>query len=81
MEILSSAAADQELVLDEPAPRALMRGYGDSSINFRLQVWLRVENALAVPSDLHLALIERLRAAGIEVPAVRRERHEPGATA
>jgi small-conductance mechanosensitive channel len=57
-----------------------MIGYGESSINFRLQVWLRVENAIAVPSDLHLALIDRLRAAGVEVPVVRRERHEKGNT-
>lgn len=80
MENLSAAANEHELVLDEPAPRALMVGYGESCINFRLQVWLRVENAIAVPSDLHLTLIDRLRAAGIEVPAVRRERHETGNT-
>jgi len=76
MEILTTAAHEHELVLAEPAPRALMLGYGDSSINFRLQVWIRVENAVAVPSELHLTLIERLRAAGVEVPAVRREKHE-----
>jgi len=80
MEILEAVANENELVLDEPAARALMLGYGESSINFRLQVWLRVENAIAVPSGLHLMLIDRLRAAGVEVPAVRRERHEKGAT-
>lgn len=76
MEILNAIAGDHELVLEEPTPRSLMLGYGDSSINFRLQVWLRVENAIAVPSELHLEIIEKLRSAGVEIPAVRRERHE-----
>jgi small-conductance mechanosensitive channel len=76
LEIMTAAAIENDLVLDDPPPRSLMMGYGDSSINFRLQAWLQIENALAVPSALHQTLIERLRAAGIEVPAVRRERHQ-----
>ncbi|MGI9039032.1 MAG: mechanosensitive ion channel domain-containing protein, partial [Gemmatimonadota bacterium] len=40
LEVLLAAAGSEEIVLDSPEPQALFRGFGDSSLNFELRVWL-----------------------------------------
>jgi small-conductance mechanosensitive channel len=61
-------------VLPEPAPRALFRSYGDSSINFELRVWPRQFNKLAqVTSDLASAVYHAVNDAGMSFPFPQRE--------
>ncbi|MGR8950669.1 MAG: DUF3772 domain-containing protein [Gammaproteobacteria bacterium] len=56
-------------VLNDPAPTALFRGFGDSSLNFELRCFLGdVEKTISVTSELCFAIEEAFRDADIEIP-------------
>jgi small-conductance mechanosensitive channel len=74
IEVLERVARGHPDVLPEPAPRALFRSYGDSSINFELRVWPRQFNKLAqVTSDLASAVYHAINDAGMSFPFPQRE--------
>jgi potassium-dependent mechanosensitive channel len=74
IELLERVARAHPDVLPEPAPRALFRSYGDSSINFELRVWPRQFNKLAqVTSDLASAVYHAVNDAGMSFPFPQRE--------
>jgi small-conductance mechanosensitive channel len=74
IELLERAARANPDVLQDPPPRALLIGYGDSSINFELRVWPRQFNQAAqVKSDLAAAVYEAVTAAGMSFPFPQRE--------
>ena len=75
LQILRDVALDHDKVLRDPAPSALMTGFGESSLDFRLLAWVRVEDFLGVSSDLHVAVNENLKADGIEIPYPQRDVH------
>jgi small-conductance mechanosensitive channel len=75
IEVLREVAAAEIKVLDDPAPLAVMIGFGDSSLDFRLLVWAPVEDFLEVGSRLHLAIFDALGQAGIEIPFPQRDLH------
>jgi len=75
LELLRGCAADHPRVLAEPPPAALMVGFGDSALNFRLLAWVRVEDFLEVTSQLYVAVTRTLREAGIEIPFPQRDLH------
>ncbi len=55
-------------VLTEPAPRALFVGFGDSTLNFELRVFLEhFDHFINARSNLHTRVIERFRELGIEI--------------
>jgi small-conductance mechanosensitive channel len=62
--LLEAVARSHPDVLAEPAPRALLMGYGDSSINFELRVWPQEFHQWAqVRSDLAVAVFDAVKAA------------------
>ena len=73
LEILRNAAASHPKTLDEPAPTALMTGFGESSLDFRLLTWTRIDDFLDVASDLHVAVNNALKEAGIRIPFPQRD--------
>ncbi len=73
LELLQQVAKAHPLVLDTPAPSAWMMGFGESSLDFRLFAWTQVENYLVVSSELHVAVLEATRDAGIEIPVPKRD--------
>jgi small-conductance mechanosensitive channel len=76
LEVLMKAARDNEDILDNPAPSAIFIGFGDSSINFELRVWIAdVSQRLRVRSELGLAVDRHFRAAGIVIPFPQRDLH------
>ncbi len=76
LEILREAAASQENVLENPAPLALFKGFGDSSLDFELRVWVRdFDVTLSSRSALMVAIHRGLREAGIEIPFPQRDIH------
>lgn len=76
IELLIQVAAEHPDILDTPHPRALMVGFGDSSLNFQLRVWtLNAEARVAILSDLHVRVDNALKAAGIEIPFPQRDVH------
>jgi small-conductance mechanosensitive channel len=62
-------------VLAEPAPSALLTGFGDNGLNLELGVWIRnpQEGTMGVRSDIALALLAALRAHAIEIPFPQRD--------
>jgi potassium-dependent mechanosensitive channel len=74
--ILRDAGRAHDAVLADPPPQALFVGFGDSSLDFEVRVWireirLRLEVRSAVLSDVE----RRLGEAGIEIPFPQRDLH------
>jgi small-conductance mechanosensitive channel len=61
-------------VLSAPPPMALFKGFGESSLDFELRVWIdRLELSVDTRSELAIALYAALREAGIEIPYPQRD--------
>lgn len=74
--LLTETAEANEDVLSDPEPRALFRGFGDSSLDFELRAWTGAFDEFArVQSDLNVAINQRIAAAGIEIPFPQRDLH------
>jgi potassium efflux system protein len=73
-DILLACASEHPRVLELPASRALLLGFGESALEFELRVFVdNVDAGLVTRSDLHLAILRRFRAAGIVMPYPQRE--------
>jgi len=74
IKLLSEAASAIPGVLANPAPVALFQGFGDSALNFELRAWTdHFEEWGAVRSRIVVAVNNRLKAEGIEVPFPQRD--------
>ena len=63
-------------MLDDPAPRALFLGFGDSSLDLELRVFIgHIDYMLAARSELHLAIDQAFRDADIEIAFPQRDIH------
>jgi small-conductance mechanosensitive channel len=72
--LLLECAREHPQVVDSPPPRALLLNFGDSALEFELRcVVTDFDRSLIVKSDLYFAILKRLRAAGIRIPAPQRE--------
>lgn len=68
-QLLLETASKHGLVLKKPAPLVLFNGFGDSSIDFNLGVWIdNPEKMFAVRSDLYFMIWETLEKYDIEIP-------------
>lgn len=72
---LLAAAARTRGVLATPAPEALFLAFGESSLDWTLRAWLKIEEGARVLSDLKQAVSEELGRAGLEVPFPQRDLH------
>jgi small-conductance mechanosensitive channel len=76
LEILEASAADMDGVAGDPKSFAIFTGFGDSSLNFRLYVWVvDLSDILTVPSRIRQTILEKLDDAGITVPFPQRDVH------
>ena len=67
MQTLRECALAHPGVLKSPEPRILFRSFGDSALNFELQVWVAdIDNRAQVESDLYQEIDRRFRQAGIQ---------------
>lgn len=74
--VLQEVAEANELVLRDPAPYVLFRGFGDSSLNFELRVFSPdVAHYLQIVHELHMAIDRAFRAEGIEIAFPQRDLH------
>ena len=72
--LLLEAASDHPEALADPPPAAYFVGFGDSSLDFVLQVWAaRFEQALALQSAVRRAVNRVLTEAAIEIPFPQRD--------
>jgi small-conductance mechanosensitive channel len=76
-QILLAAAAVNPRVLRDPAPAAYLVNFGPDGLEFSLSVWIRdPENGQqGLRSELNLAILRGLRAAGVEIPYPQRVIH------
>lgn len=66
--ILKEVAVNNTLCLDEPEPLVIFKGFGASSLDFTLCVWIEKTNALATRNALLVDIKHRFDAEGIEIP-------------
>jgi small-conductance mechanosensitive channel len=78
LKILRKVAAEDKGVFEDPAPLALFRGFGDSSLDFELRIFMDPSDVLDVPSAVLVAIDTALREAGIEIPFPQRDLHLRG---
>jgi len=76
--ILRRLGAENEKVFKAPAPLALFRGFGESSLDFELRIFMDPSDVLEVPSAVTVAINEALKEAGIEIPFPQRDLHLRG---
>ena len=77
---LIEAATSCRAVLATPAPVAALVGFGDSTLNFRLQAWIgNYEEGLSTETALRIAILSRFEAEGIEMPFPQHDLHLHGA--
>lgn len=75
-EVLAEVAEANRRVARDPAPQVLFMAFGDSSLDFELRVYVRqLEDRLPAGHELHMAVDQALRAAGIEIPFPQRDLH------
>ncbi|MFZ2404677.1 MAG: mechanosensitive ion channel domain-containing protein [Methylobacter sp.] len=64
------------LVLSEPEPSVVLIGFGDSSLNFSIRIFVsELSNRLPVTHELHIRLEKALREHNIEIPFPQRDVH------
>ncbi len=74
IQLLRDVALANPNVLREPPPRALMTGYGDSSINFELRVWTEeFENWPTIRSELAVAVYYAVQKSAMNFPFPQQE--------
>jgi small-conductance mechanosensitive channel len=71
------AAAEIGRVLDDPKPVCLLKGFGDSSVDLELRIWIRDPmNGLSnVKNECLLGIWDRLAEHGIGIPYPQRDLH------
>ena len=76
LDILREATEDTQIVLREPPPLILFRGFGDSSLDFEVRAYLRdIGTALQAQTDLLRNIFAKFRAHGVEIPFPQRDLH------
>ncbi len=74
IDLLEKTAQAHTAVLENPPPRGLFMGYGDSSINFELRAWTATSvNWAVIRSELAAAVYDAVYAAGMSFPFPQRE--------
>ena len=73
---LQEVAEEHSEVLQKPTPEALHLGFGDSSWNMRLRVWIaHPKRHPYIRSDINCAIVRKFRTNGVEIPFPQRDLH------
>jgi len=76
LEILEGIGVNNRYVLKEPPPYAIFTGFGESSLDFELRVYVgEINIRLLVKSELGKAVNLRFKEEGIEIPFPQRDLH------
>ena len=74
--ILYEVASSNPLVMDNPGPVVLFKGFGDNSLEFELRVYITgIENYVPVWHGINCKIDEEFRKAGIEIAFPQRDIH------
>ncbi|MDX1333533.1 MAG: mechanosensitive ion channel, partial [Robiginitalea sp.] len=75
LEILRECATELEYAIKERDPLVLFTEFGESSLNFRLLFWVPFEKGLTAKSEVSIAIYNRFKEAGIQIPFPQRDVH------
>ena len=76
MRLLMEAAGEVPEIMKSPAPAAMFKGFGDSSLDFRLLAWVpTVDVGLQAQNALRVAILRKFDQAGIVIPFPQRDLH------
>ena len=80
MQLAEEAARETPRVLSNPAPVCRLMGFGDSSVNLEVRFWIEdpTNGVTNVRSQVLLAMWEKFREHGIEIPFPQRDLHIKG---
>jgi small-conductance mechanosensitive channel len=70
---LLSVLQDEALVLQEPAPQVMLRGFSEGTVDVQLSCWVARESYIGVRSRLTVLILEALQREGLQLSAPRRE--------
>jgi len=75
--LLLEVVADNSGVLNSPEPYVLFEAYGDSSLNFILQVWTSTytDRPNLLKSELYYEIFEKFKNNNVEIPFPQRDIH------
>ena len=73
--ILLEIAKDNPKVLEAPAPSVVFVGFGADSLDFKLRVFVNLENQTSAQHQIRHEINERFAKAGIEIPFAQRDVH------
>ncbi|MBW4691326.1 MAG: mechanosensitive ion channel [Lyngbya sp. HA4199-MV5] len=73
-ETLLDSAYMEAAVLHDPPPKVIFKGFGDSSLEFDLWVWVaRIDEGITVRSSLNFIIEDNLRRMGLKIPFPQRD--------
>ena len=77
IELCLEAAADVQRVMTLPKPACLMKGFGDSSVDLEIRIWIRdpMSGCSNVKSEVLLGVWNKFHEHGIEIPYPQRDLH------
>jgi potassium efflux system protein len=76
MRTLLESVKDNRLVLKIPDPQVVFSGFGQSSLDFRLMVWIAdVDDRLRAQTEILQEIDRRFRELGIEIPFPQQDLH------
>jgi len=75
--LCEEAAGQTTRVLQDPAPKSLVKGFGDNSVDLEIRFWIAdAHNGVAnVKSDVLLDVWDKFHEHGIEIPYPQRDLH------
>ena len=76
-DLLLKSVEGHPRILKDPAPRALIMGFGDSSIDFEIRCWIfdPQEGEANLRSDIYYRLWDLFKENGVEIPFPQRDIH------
>ncbi|WP_428096465.1 mechanosensitive ion channel family protein [Candidatus Rariloculus sp.] len=77
IDLCTEAAGEVDRVLDDPEPKCLLVGFGDSSVELQVRFWIAdAHNGVTnVKSPVLLRIWDKFKAEGIEIPYPQRDLH------
>ncbi|MCU4175634.1 mechanosensitive ion channel family protein [Carboxylicivirga sp. N1Y90] len=75
LQLLEEVVGVQEGVLKKPAPFIIFKGFGDSSLDFRVLFWTAFDYGLSTKSRVGVAIDKAFKEAGITIPFPQRDLH------
>jgi len=75
-DLLLEVAAENSSIINSPAPSVHFKDFGDSALIFDLRVFLKnISDRYKVETELRMAIWDKLKEEGIEIPFPQRDLH------